>query len=143
MKKTLTASALLIAATAALAHTGVKDPHVMARMEGMKRMADSAKSVGLILRGEAPFEPATIAKAGAVLQAEAENIPTLFRTPADDPKSEARPAIWENWADFQARSAEGAAAAAALVTVSSPEDLRAAFAQVGETCKSCHELYRE
>jgi cytochrome c556 len=115
----------------------------MARMEGMSRIAEATKQIGMIVKGQAPFETGSIDAASAVLIEEAHAIPALFADRAQDPKSEALPAIWENWEDFSAKSAEGAAAAKALADASTPEELRVAFTSLGQSCKACHALYRE
>ena len=86
-------------ATAALAHTGVKNAAVKARMEGMSRLAAHAKVLGTGLRTGA--SQAEMTAAAAALRHEAGTIATLFMPQEDDPKSEARAAIWANWSDFQ------------------------------------------
>lgn len=137
------AAALAAAGTLALAHAGVEDPDVMARMHSMKEIAAANKAVGLMLRGEAPFDAAVVATSAKIIAAESARIPALFESRADDPKSEALPAIWENWADFEAKAQAGVLAAEALGGVRREADLAPAFAAVGQTCKACHTAYRE
>ncbi|MEM9973639.1 MAG: cytochrome c [Pseudomonadota bacterium] len=137
------AAALAAAGTLALAHAGVEDPDVMARMHSMKDIASANKAVGLMLRGQAPFDPSVIAQSAKIIAVESARIPVLFESQADDPKSEALPAIWENWADFEAKAEAGVVAAEALGGVQREAELAPAFNAVGKTCKACHTAYRE
>ena len=140
-----TASLLIVAAlcaSAALAHTGVQNPAVKARMHGMEDLARATKTLGRIAKGEAAFDPETVAASLDDIKDHAAAIPGLFETPAQDPKSEARGVIWTNWDDFVERS-DALVAAAATARVGGPDDLRAALDRIGGACKSCHENYRE
>jgi cytochrome c556 len=73
-------------------------------------------------------------------------LPTLFpdSTRGITP-SRARPEIWDNRADFEAKAAAYAAAATRLVEIAQSGD-RAAFAAQFDatraTCQACHELYQ-
>lgn len=60
-----------------------------------------------------------------------------------DPKSAADPKIWENKADFDKRLTEMGTLAAAAGKTTSAETFKPAFAAVGATCKSCHDIYRK
>ncbi len=59
--------------------------------------------------------------------------------------SDARPEIWEEWADFAAGFSDLEQKVATLVDAAEQEDYRAAtraFSDVGLSCKSCHRAYR-
>ncbi|MBT8413197.1 MAG: cytochrome c [Boseongicola sp.] len=129
------------AATAALAHVGVKDPQVMARMNGMKAMGDDLKTLGQMARGLIPFDEAAANAALVSLKAENDRIPALFAPEATDPKSEALPAIWSDPDGFAQRTTEMAAALNATRT-SSPADIAASMRAIGAACSACHEDYR-
>jgi cytochrome c556 len=49
--------ATFIMATAVLAHTGVKDPKVKARMDGMKLLGAQTKILDQMAKGVMPFDP--------------------------------------------------------------------------------------
>jgi len=66
---------------------------------------------------------------------------TAFETNATDPKSEALPAIWENWDDFVAKS-EDLDFALEAWDVSSLGSLQAGMGNVGAACGACHKTYR-
>lgn len=138
------ALALGLSATAALAHEGVQNPAVMARMDGMSAIGDATKLLGRMAKGETPFEAEAARGAAATIADHAAEVPALFEAPEDDPKSEAKPLIWQDYADFTDKAgALEAAAADAAGSIAAAEDLRPALAAIGETCKACHERYRE
>jgi cytochrome c556 len=60
-----------------------------------------------------------------------------------DPKSAADPKVWENKADFDKRLTEMGTLAAAAGKASSADSFKPAFAALGATCKSCHDIYRK
>ena len=131
-------------ATGALAHQGVQNPAVKAWMNAMEAIGQNTKVLGTMAKGETAFE-ADVARAAAAAIAEKSVLtPELFAVQEDDPKSEALPAIWENFADFTAKAEElTTVAETASGAISTPEDLQSALAAIGATCKSCHQLYRE
>ncbi len=134
----------LIAGGAAWAHQGVQNPGVMARMNGMSAIADSVKVIGTMARGRAAFDAEAAQTAALEIAAQARLIPELFEGADEDPKSEARPAIWANFEDFVAQSeALEALALDVSQAITSQADLGPALARLGENCKACHEDYRE
>ncbi|MFO7854406.1 MAG: cytochrome c [Paracoccaceae bacterium] len=132
---------LLFAAGAALAHEGVENPAVMARMELMKDVGTATGTLGEMVKGETPFDAARAAEARAALIDAADRVPTLFEARETDPESEALPAVWEDWDGFVASAMEMQAAARGLET-GTAEALRARFGDLGQTCRACHEDYR-
>ena len=92
-------------------------------------------------RGKIPFDAAQAERAKAKLSAAAAGIPAAFEVQAEDPKSEALPAIWSNWDDFTAKSVAMETAVSGLDT-SSLEDLRAGLGPIGRSCGGCHKSYR-
>ncbi len=60
--------------------------------------------------------------------------------------SEALPAIWENWAEFEPIARDAHQATTALLAAAEAGDteaLRPRFAAVGQTCSSCHQTFRQ
>jgi len=141
---TLAAITILSAATAAYAHTNVKNAAVKARMDLMGTIAGNMKVLGDMAKGARAFDAGKAQVAASAIAEGAGKTPALFKAQEDDPKSEAKPAIWQNFADFTAKAAamEGAAsqAAGALTSV---DALRTAVGQIGATCGACHKVYRE
>ena len=69
-----------------------------------------------------------------------------FQSKAMTSDSEAKPEIWDNWEDFQAKMEEMNRQVANLYEVSRNRDLgaiRAVFGEVGGSCKSCHDDYKK
>lgn len=143
MKRTLTLTlALTLTATLAAAHVGVKDPRVIAWMAGMKDMGAAEKTLARMERGQIAFDQAEAEAALAVIAREAPRIVPLFKTPADDPKSEALPTIWTAFDDFKAK-AEALEQAVASADVTTLEALQSSVRPIGRTCGACHDAYIE
>ena len=143
MRKTvLILTSSLMIASMALAHNGVKNPAVMARMQGMEQIGAASKVLGNMARGRVAFDAEAATSAKAALAQHAAEIPALFEAQEDDPKSEALPAIWSDFADFTAK-ADTLRDAAKAMDVTSAETIAAGMGEVGGACRSCHKAYRE
>lgn len=135
---------VLVGATAVAAHEGVKNPAVLARMNGMSDIADNVKVLGDMAKGVSAFDQTAARTAALSIAQHAREAPGLFEAMEDDPKSEALPAIWENFDDFTAKSFELETIARDLsASISSPDDLRPALRGLGANCTACHEVYRK
>ena len=141
--KRLFGFALALTATAALAHEGVKNPSVMARMHGMKTIGSETKVLGEMAKGATPFDATRAQTAAATLAGEAARIEELFKAREDDPKSEALPAVWEDFSDFTAKAKTLKIAAEAAEDVLTVEQLQTAVRDIGATCSECHKVYRQ
>ncbi|WP_407493805.1 c-type cytochrome [Pseudooceanicola sp. MF1-13] len=142
MKKYI-AIALIASGTAAFAHSGVKNPDVMNRMMGMSELAKQMKVIGTMAKGEAAFDADAANAALAKISEEASYIPSLFENKATDPKSEALPAIWDNWDSFTAHATELEELAGGLAgTIQAEADLGPAMGQLGKSCGACHADFR-
>ncbi len=131
-------------AGAALAHTGVKNPAVMARMHAMKGIGAEMKTLGQMAKSELPFDAEEARSAASTIAKHAGETPALFEAQEDDPKSEAKDEIWQNFEDFSAKSEELERIALGLAeTISTKSDMTAAVKSLGATCLACHKTYRE
>lgn len=73
------------------------------------------------------------------------SIPAMFPPGSLGPNSRAKPEIWSNRADFEAKAAAYQAAATALFDVARAGDKPGFLAQweaTSKTCTACHDLYR-
>jgi cytochrome c556 len=139
--RTIATVGTILAASAALAHSGVKDPNVMARMKLMGEVKANMGVLGGMAKGKMAFDADKAAMAKAGLIANAQAIPAAFEVKVMDPKSEALPAIWENWEDFASKAGAMEAAVGAL-DVSSAEGIQGGLRSVGGSCGGCHKSYR-
>ncbi|BAQ71053.1 cytochrome c [Rhodovulum sulfidophilum] len=132
----------LAAAAATLAHAAdATDPAVKARQEAMETIGKNMKSIADMAKGKADFDAQAAGAAAAVIAETADKVPGLFETRADDPESEAKPAIWDDFGDFTEKS-EALQAAAGSADMASLDALRNSVGEIGRTCKSCHDDYR-
>ncbi|PTX57817.1 cytochrome c556 [Litoreibacter ponti] len=141
MKRLILIPALVLA-SAAFAHQGVKDSQVLARMELMKEVAADMKVLGQMAKGQTAFDASKARTSAANLSAHATETIRLFEANATDPKSEALPAIWENFPEFTAQAQDMGAAADAL-KLGSDAEFRESFTALAQTCGSCHKTFRQ
>lgn len=128
------------------AHSGATGI-VKERMDAMTEIGDSVKSVGQMLKGEAPYNRERIAAAGQAIAGHAgQALTDLFPEGSLHAPSEASPEIWADWAEFSKIAGtlkESAVALSDLAEAGAGEkDIAAAFGNVAGTCKACHEAFR-
>ena len=135
---------LITASSIVFAHSGVKDKNVKKRMMLMKEMANNTKTIGQMLKGRTPFDANEAKLALERLSSLSLETPKVFKINASDPKSEARPAIWNEFDEFTKLSKDLAEASLLLAgSINSIDDLRPALKGVSSGCKACHSRYRE
>lgn len=135
--------AALVAATATLAYAAdATNPPVKARQEAMETIGENMKLISEMAKGERAFDAAAASDAAATIAETAETVPTLFEERADDPESTAKPAIWEDYGAFTEK-VEALEAAAGAAEMGSLEALQGSLMEIGKTCKSCHDDFRE
>ena len=128
----------------AFAHSGVKDKNVKERMMVMKAMADNTKIIGQMLKRKTQFDANEAKSALERLSSLSLKTPKVFTVNATDPKSEAKPAIWDEFDEFTKLSLELAETSIVLAnSIENIEDLRPALKRISSGCKSCHSKYRE
>ena len=116
------------------------------RHEGMEQIGKSTKAIKRQLDSSAP-DVAEIQKAAATIADLAAKSPNWFPqgTGPDVGKTGAKPEIWQNYADFAAKDADFGKAAQAFNAAAASGNLdaiRAGFADLGKSCKACHDKYR-
>ena len=128
----------------AFAHSGVKDKNVKERMMLMKAMADNTKLIGQMLKKQTPFELNEVKLALERLSSLSLQTPKVFEANTTDPKSEAKPNIWDEFDEFTKLSNELAKSTSELaILIEDVDDLRPTLMKVSEGCKACHSNYRE
>jgi cytochrome c556 len=127
---------------ATVAFAEATDPTVIARQELMESQGASAKVLGNMASGKAPYDAVAAEAAKANLIATSAEIAAKFEPQATDPESEAKAEIWTNWDDYVAKANALGTAVAALDTTS-VETIGAGMGAVGGACGACHKAYRE
>ena len=117
------------------------------RHENYEEMGDAMKLVSRELKSESP-DLAKVREASATFTRFAPQIPSWFPpgTSPDVGKTEAKAEIWQKPEDFAAKAKGLNDAAIAFQAAAQGSDLaaiRAAHANLGKSCKACHDLYRE
>ena len=135
---------MALIASAAMAHQGVKNPAVMARMEAMSGVGAEMKTMGEMAKGARPFDADAARAAATRIAGYAAETPALFMAQEDDPKSEARAAIWDDFADFTAKASDMEQTATQYAgSIETLQDVQTALSALGKTCTACHKPYRE
>lgn len=141
MKKLVIAiSAIAFASTAAFA-----DP-IADRKALMKANGAAAGTISKVVKGETPFDAATVLAALQTLADDAQKMDPAVLWPAgsDVGDTASAPTIWTDPAGFQAAIDKFQADTAAAVAAA-PQDVAALQAQlgiIGGNCGACHEAYR-
>lgn len=116
------------------------------RGEGMEDMGKATKAIGRELKSDKPDLEAIRESAKKVTDF-APHAASLFPpgTGPDVGKTGAKPEIWQSPQDFTAKAGDFQKAAQAFGAAAQGSDLNAiksAFANLGNTCKACHDKYR-
>jgi cytochrome c556 len=116
------------------------------RHEGMEQIGKSTKVIGAQLKEEHPNFGIIRTNAATIneLAAKSESwFPT--GTGPDVGKTRAKAEIWQKYEDFAAKDRNFRMAAQALQGSATSADVNAikpSFAELGKTCKACHDSYR-
>ena len=118
---------------------------VMERMMAMKSMGDGMKSISNMVRGKSPMDAGKLKQSAVAIKKHALDIPKMFPEGSIKGPSEAIPAIWKNWSEFEEHAkklAEFAGKVEAL-TSSDPADIKPLFVGMSKTCSGCHQDFRK
>ena len=113
----------------------------------MKGNGKNAGAMAAMLKGEKPYDQATVDTALAQFEDTAKKLPTLFPDSIKGLKAEgdysASSKIWEDKAGFDAHIASFAKVVAeAKSKIKDLDSLKATFPAVGKECGGCHETFR-
>lgn len=137
------AAALALSGGVAGAHDGASGI-VKERMEQMKGFAAATKTIKSELSKGAGYDPAVIQAEAASIQRHAGAALTKFYPSGSmHPPSEASAAIWQNQANFEAAAILLGSRASALQNAPTPDNAKAAFAELLQSCAACHKRFRE
>jgi cytochrome c556 len=147
MNKSKLLVGLSVAAGVAVLASGVSvaQDAIAARKAYMKAVGAAAKASNEMIKGEKPYDAKAAAehmtKISSGWSTFAKNYPKGTETGGE---TTASPKIWENFQDFDAKGIAMAAAAkkAGDGAAGGLDAFKAGWAEVGKTCKGCHEVYR-
>ena len=120
--------------------------YIKYRQAIMKAMAGHSGSSGQILRGLVDAQPGELAFHADALARLNADLVRLFPEGSDFGETEALPKIWEDPAGFAQKAKDAADATANFAKAAQRGDAAAmatAYKAVGESCKGCHQNYRE
>ena len=147
MKRKLMLTLALAAATSASVAGGPKPEMVVEyRQSMMTGLAWNMGGMGQMVKGEVPWDQKRfnyLATRTAMLAPMARE---GFTPETEGVKSHAKPELWKNLKDFDARNETMLKAAAKLMEVAqggNEEASRAQFMETVKACKGCHEKYQE
>jgi cytochrome c556 len=127
---------------------------VMAQMDQVKQTqtmmkgnGKNAGALGAMVKGEKPYDQATVDTAIAQFEDTVKKFPTLFPEGTKGMKPEgdyyASPKVWEDKAGFDEHIASFAKAVAdAKGKIKDLDTLKVALPVIGKQCGGCHETYR-
>ena len=122
---------------------------VKERMEAMKEVGRSSKSINQMFKGKRTYSGSEIAALSSRISEHAARIPELFPDRPDSrhgAKTQALPAIWEEWAQFLdlARSMERESQKLGETAATGERAaVRAQLRVLGRTCSGCHDQFRQ
>ena len=136
------AGTLLIGVSAVMAQDAAKDTQAV-----MKANGKNAGALAAMVKGEKPYDQATVEAAFAQFEETAKKFPTLFPAGMKGVKLEGdyqtSPKIWEDKKGFSEHIASfSKTVAEAKGKIKDLEALKVNLPIVGKQCGGCHETYR-
>ncbi len=149
MKKTIISLGLAAAVIAALpltasAQFAKKEDAIKYRQSAFALMGNHMGRIGAVTKGEVPFNTAEVQKS-AQLIATLSELPWAAFGPGTE-GGKANPAIWKEGDKVKAGADKFMKAAADLNTAAKSgnlEQIKKAFGATGQTCKACHDSYKD
>lgn len=140
----LTVSAILFALNPALAHDGATGI-IKERMKVMKFIGQNTKMIAPFAMGALDMNYKSVETSAQQISMAAESALAKFPKGSTSEESEAKPNIWENWAEFEGLLKKLSADAAQLQEMAKNEefDLQEQFEKMAGNCKTCHTKFRQ
>ncbi|WP_375159536.1 c-type cytochrome [Bradyrhizobium sp. RDT46] len=113
----------------------------------MKGNGKNAGAMSAMVKGEKPYDQATVDSALAQFEDTAKKLPNLFPASAKGVKLDGdystSPKVWEDKAGFDAKIASFAKVVSeAKGKIKDLDSLKASMPAIGKECGGCHETYR-
>ena len=126
------------------AHQGASGV-ILQRMILMEDVGTAMRVMAAMFKAETPYDPGVLARQSSTLSSLSKRIPGLFPAGSIQKPSEARPAIWRDWQEFEQLTRDLIAESDVLAeqaTTLSATDARLQFARIAKTCAACHKKFR-
>ena len=132
----------LVASFAWAAATGTEA--IKQRQHEMEGVRDAMMALGAIAKGQQPFDAEVVQASAAKIAGHLEQAAELFPAGSEsgDVETWAKPEIWSDRENFDVTLKAAHEAAVELQAVSEAEAFPPALGKLGNSCKSCHDLYR-
>ena len=143
MRAVVAVGVLMLGATAVIAQQDqLKETQTI-----MKGNGKNAGALSAIVKGEKPYDQATVDAAMAQFEDTVKKFPTLFPDSIKGKKPEgdyyASPKVWEDKSGFQEHIASFSKVVAdAKGKIKDADTLKAQLGLIGKQCGGCHETYR-
>jgi len=136
------AAVALLVAISAVAMTATEA--IEQRKKEMEGVRDGMLALGAIAKKEQPFDADVVRSNAEKIAAHLEKAATLFPEGSDsgDVETAAKPEIWTDRENFDAIFASSHQAAVEMQSVTEASAFPPALGKLGNTCKSCHDLYK-
>lgn len=121
------------------------DPNITYRQKVMQSVGANIGAISDILKFSLPHQGNIESHAQQIANA-ASMIPSAFEANVTEGPTDAKPEIWDNWAEFEQYASDLQGAAESLAQTAAGGDAAAigeAVKQMGGTCKQCHDDYRK
>lgn len=142
MKSHLKIAAACLISAGVLAHadaTGV----IKDRMDAMSAIGDANKPLVAMSRGRSDFDLDTvIASANTIAEHSGQSLLAMFPEGSVSDVSDAKEEIWSDWETFSNYALSMETAAMNLAKIDSEEAFSAAYRDVSNSCRSCHQEFR-
>ena len=143
MRAVVIAGTLLLGISAVVA----QQDQVKQAQTYMKGNGKNAAALAAMVKGEKPYDQATVDTALAQFEETAKKLPTLFPDSSKGLKTDgdysASPKVWEDKAGFADHiSSFSKAVTDAKASIKDLDTLKASFPAIGKQCGACHETYR-
>ncbi|SCK26366.1 cytochrome c [Vogesella sp. LIG4] len=136
----------MLACCFAAFNTALAADQIAARKEVFEQYKKTMSAMGQMVKGDTPFSQADFAKLAAHLDELAQQPWQYFGPGSDKGKTDARPEIWSQPAEFQSAIGKHKHAAQSLKQAATVarniDDVKPAFIAIQQTCKSCHQQFR-
>lgn len=141
----LSLAALVAVPVAAQAQFAKPEDAVKYRKSAFSLMGTHFGRIGAVVKGEKPYDKAAVESDAALVETLSKLPFHAFPAGSDLPDSKAKPEIWKEQDKFKAAAEKMQGEVSKLAVAAKSGDqaaLKTAFGNAGQSCKACHDNYR-